>query len=164
METSEIRIVFFRLQNHLLFIFEQLYGNPTYAKFEVVNVGNAKYLSGSVSLCYFGSLWPEKVEWVKRSRTPGSKCCNCKCSNCCDIALFRPHPLSFYYPSSSTWLTGKWVYPIIVRQQRAFFLIHTVLYIHETKCWQSNIGNKNFDCKYSELSLILHITISAGWP
>ena len=29
METSEIRIVFFRLQNHLLFIFEQLYGNPT---------------------------------------------------------------------------------------------------------------------------------------
>ena len=27
METSEIRIVFF--QNHLLFIFEQLYGNPT---------------------------------------------------------------------------------------------------------------------------------------
>ena len=30
METSEIRIVFFRLQNHLLFIFEQLYGNPTY--------------------------------------------------------------------------------------------------------------------------------------
>ena len=29
METSEIRVVFFRLQNHFLFIFEQLYGNPT---------------------------------------------------------------------------------------------------------------------------------------
>ena len=29
METCEIRIVFFRLQNHSLLIFEHFYGNPT---------------------------------------------------------------------------------------------------------------------------------------